>query len=80
MPSETPRGVRELREEELRKIRGDGKGVRKKSDREYDFDLYNDLGNPDKGKDHQRPIFGGDQLYPYPRRCRTGRPSSITGS
>ncbi|KAK4566683.1 hypothetical protein RGQ29_002804 [Quercus rubra] len=68
----TPGGLRSLREKELRDIRGDGKGVRKLSDRVYDFDVYNDLGKPDKGIDLARPTLGGEKI-PYPRRCRTGR-------
>ncbi|PKI74263.1 hypothetical protein CRG98_005320 [Punica granatum] len=72
LPSETPAGLRALREEELRNLRGDGKGVRKLSDRIYDYDVYNDLGNPDRGIDFVRPTLGGSKI-PYPRRCRTGR-------
>ncbi|XAR49883.1 Linoleate 13S-lipoxygenase [Bertholletia excelsa] len=76
LPGETPAGLRELREKELKSLRGDGKGVRKLSDRIYDFDLYNDLGNPDKGIDFARPTLGG--ALPYPRRCRTGRDPTDT--
>ncbi|XWS18807.1 hypothetical protein CRYUN_Cryun32bG0076700 [Craigia yunnanensis] len=72
LPSETPKGLRALREKELRDLRGNGKGVRKLSDRVYDFDVYNDFGNPDRGSDFDRPTLGGDKI-PYPRRCRTGR-------
>ncbi|XP_077230306.1 linoleate 13S-lipoxygenase 3-1, chloroplastic-like [Tasmannia lanceolata] len=72
LPSETPAGLKELREKELEELRGDGKGVRKQSDRIYDYDTYNDLGNPDKGIEFVRPILGGEDI-PYPRRCRTGR-------
>ncbi|KAK4427403.1 Linoleate 13S-lipoxygenase 3-1, chloroplastic [Sesamum alatum] len=77
LPDETPAGLRALREKELRELRGDGNGERKLSDRIYDFDVYNDLGNPDKGIDFARPILGGDKI-PYPRRCRTGRPPTDT--
>ncbi|KAF8393629.1 hypothetical protein HHK36_021874 [Tetracentron sinense] len=77
LPSETPAGLKELRERELRQLRGDGKGLRKLSDRVYDYDTYNDLGNPDKGIDFVRPKLGGEQM-PYPRRCRTGRPPTDT--
>uniref|UniRef100_A0A0E0CW61 Lipoxygenase n=1 Tax=Oryza meridionalis TaxID=40149 RepID=A0A0E0CW61_9ORYZ len=77
LPSETPPGLRELREKELKDLRGDGTGVRKLSDRIYDYATYNDLGNPDKGKEFIRPILGGEKI-PYPRRCRTGRPPTDT--
>lgn len=60
-------------------MRGDGKAARKLSDRIYDYDTYNDLGNPDKGIDLRRPILGGKEI-PYPRRCRTGRPPTDTGT
>lgn len=78
MPNQTPEGLRELRQKELKNLRGDGNGVRKLSDRIYDYALYNDLGNPDKGIDLARPTVGG-QKFPYPRRCRTGRLPTDTG-
>ncbi|KAK3148210.1 hypothetical protein QOZ80_3BG0292150 [Eleusine coracana subsp. coracana] len=77
LPSETPPGLRELRDKELMDLRGDGTGVRKLSDRIYDYATYNDLGNPDRGKEFIRPILGGEKI-PYPRRCRTGRPPTDT--
>ncbi|KAI7753940.1 hypothetical protein M8C21_033140 [Ambrosia artemisiifolia] len=77
LPDQTPAGLKVLREKELSDLRGDGKGVRKLSDRIYDYDVYNDLGNPDRGSDFVRPILGGQKI-PYPRRCRTGRLPSDT--
>nr|XP_043614237.1 lipoxygenase 1, chloroplastic [Erigeron canadensis] len=77
LPDETPLGLKSLRDQELKDLRGDGKGVRKLSDRIYDYDVYNDLGNPDRGNDFVRPSLGGDKI-PYPRRCRTGRVPSDT--
>ncbi|KAK4790276.1 hypothetical protein SAY86_017580 [Trapa natans] len=77
LPTETPVGLRALREQELKNLRGDGTGVRKLSDRIYDYDVYNDLGNPDRGIDFVRPTLGGSEI-PYPRRCRTGREPSET--
>ncbi|MCD7466631.1 hypothetical protein HAX54_003478 [Datura stramonium] len=76
LPSQTPSGVKRLREEELVTIRGNGFGERKKFERIYDYDVYNDIGDPDgNGGDGKRPVLGGKKL-PYPRRCRTGRPRS----
>lgn len=77
LPSETPSGLKRLREMELRILRGNGEGERKTSDRIYDYDLYNDLGDPDNNL--IRPVLGGKE-HPYPRRCRTGRPHSETGN
>ncbi|KAL8122093.1 hypothetical protein AgCh_018725 [Apium graveolens] len=75
LPSETPEGLKRFRESELMKKRGDGTGERKHKDRIYDYDVYNDLGDPDKDEKLARPILGGKE-FPYPRRCRTGRPRS----
>ncbi|XP_068658546.1 linoleate 13S-lipoxygenase 3-1, chloroplastic-like [Aristolochia californica] len=77
LPSETPAGLKELRQKELKDLRGDGVGTRKLSDRIYDYDIYNDLGNPDKGIELTRPNLGGEEI-PYPRRCKTGRPPAAT--
>ncbi|CAL5418779.1 unnamed protein product [Camellia sinensis] len=73
LPSQTPPGIKDLRHEDLRCIRGNGKGERKLHDRIYDYATYNDLGKPDKSEDLARPVLSGEK-WPYPRRCRTGRP------
>lgn len=77
LPSETPEGLIRLREEELKTLRGNGQGERKKFDRIYDYDVYNDLGDPDSDPELKRPVLGGKE-HPYPRRCRTGRPRCDT--
>ncbi|KAE8037060.1 hypothetical protein FH972_009685 [Carpinus fangiana] len=73
LPSQTPSGLRRLREEDLENLRGNGEGERKSFERIYNYDVYNDLGDPDKSLKLQRPVLGGKE-HPYPRRCRTGRP------
>ncbi|KAF3643062.1 Linoleate 13S-lipoxygenase 2-1, chloroplastic [Capsicum annuum] len=75
LPSQSPSGVKRLREEELVTIRGDGFGERKIFERIYDYGVYNDIGDPDGNDGGKRPVLGGKKL-PYPRRCRTGRPRS----
>lgn len=77
LPSETPDGLKRLREEELENLRGNGQGERQSFDRIYDYDTYNDLGNPDYDSESKRPVLGGKE-HPYPRRCRTGRPRTKT--
>ncbi|KAG5517632.1 hypothetical protein RHGRI_038133 [Rhododendron griersonianum] len=77
LPSQTPYGLRRLRVKELAILRGNGQGKRKSSDRIYDYDVYNDLGDPDSSTELKRPVLGGKQ-HPYPRRCRTGRPRCET--
>ncbi|KAK1600906.1 hypothetical protein QYE76_018656 [Lolium multiflorum] len=79
LPSQTPPGIEALRKKELETLRGDGQGERKFHERIYDYDTYNDLGDPDKNIDHRRPVIGGKE-HPYPRRCRTGRPKTIIDS
>ncbi|XP_022958148.1 linoleate 13S-lipoxygenase 2-1, chloroplastic-like [Cucurbita moschata] len=77
LPSQTPAGLRSMRETELVNLRGNGTGERQSYDRIYDYDVYNDLGDPDKSEDLKRPVLGGTER-PYPRRCRTGRPPTKT--
>ncbi|OEL24425.1 putative lipoxygenase 8, chloroplastic [Dichanthelium oligosanthes] len=76
LPSQTPPGLRSYRKKDLEQKRGDGRGQRKSTDRIYDFDTYNDLGDPDNDANKARPVLGGSKQFPYPRRCRTGRPMS----
>jgi lipoxygenase len=79
LPSQTPNGLRRLREEELVILRGNGKGECKSFERVYDYDVYNDLGDPDSSANLKRPVLGGKQ-HPYPRRCRTGRQRTEKGA
>ncbi|KAJ9174433.1 hypothetical protein P3X46_013076 [Hevea brasiliensis] len=73
LPADTPDGLKRLREEELENLRGNGQGERQSFERIYDYDTYNDLGDPESSQDLARPALGGKE-HPYPRRCRTGRP------
>lgn len=61
-------------------MRGDGTGERMEWDRIYDYDYYNDLGDPTKGQVYERPTLGGTDMYPYPRRLRTGHPARNQGT
>lgn len=79
LPSETPDGLKSLREKDLLSLRGIGEGERKTFERIYDYDMYDDLGDPDTNSDLGRPVLGGKK-YPYPRRCRTGRKMTSTGT
>ncbi|MQL05309.1 hypothetical protein EI015_24725, partial [Escherichia coli] len=76
LPGETPAPLAYYRQEELKILRGDGTGERKEWERIYDYDVYNDLGDPDKNASLARPILGGNNTLPYPRRGRTGRKPS----
>ena len=78
LPSQTPRGLKSLRKKELRSLRGNGEEECKAFDRIYDYDTYNDLGDPTKAG-LARQVLGGSKEYPYPRRCRTGRPRCKAG-
>jgi len=79
LPCDTPEPLRKLREEELATLRGKGVGKLNEWDRVYDYACYNDLGTPDNGPDYARPVIGGSQKFPYPRRGRTSRPHTKTG-
>ncbi|KAM0911545.1 hypothetical protein ACQ4PT_013392 [Festuca glaucescens] len=76
LPSQTPAGIEALRMKELETLRGDGHGERKFHERIYDYDTYNDLGDPENNINHERPVLGTEE-HPYPRRCRTGRPMTM---
>jgi len=82
LPANCPPALIKLRNDELISLRGEYNGMaeieRKERDRVYDYDFYNDLGDPDKNVELSRPVLGGSQDFPYPRRGRTGRPPTKT--
>lgn len=79
LPCQTPKPLCKFREEELANLRGSGSEELKEWDRVYEYDYYNDLGNPEKGPEYARPVLGGSKEYPYPRRGRTGREKNKRG-
>ncbi|THG16231.1 hypothetical protein TEA_010521 [Camellia sinensis var. sinensis] len=58
LPSQTPDGLKRLREEDLENLRGNGQGERKTYERIYDYDVYNDIGDPDSSPTSKRPVLG----------------------
>lgn len=78
IPSATPETLKKLRKEELETLQGKNRkkvGEFAKHERVYDYDVYNDVGDPDKDDELARPVIGG-LSHPYPRRCKTGRKRS----
>ncbi|KAK9070900.1 hypothetical protein SSX86_009468 [Deinandra increscens subsp. villosa] len=73
LPSSMPEPLRFYRQQELTNLQGSGSRKLKEWDRVYDYAYYNDLGSPDKGPKYARPVLGGSEEYPYPRRGKTGR-------
>ncbi|KAL0806830.1 hypothetical protein Bca101_099322 [Brassica carinata] len=70
LPLQTPEPLKQLRKEELETLQGKNRernGELKKFERVYDYDVYNDVGDPDKDPKLSRPVLGG-LSHPYPRR------------
>lgn len=64
-PVDTLNGLKGLREEEKENLRGYGQGKRRSFERIYDYEVYNDPGDPDNSDDLARPVLGGKK-YPHP--------------
>ncbi|KAI3827109.1 hypothetical protein L1987_01173 [Smallanthus sonchifolius] len=81
LTSATPSGLKSLREKELAILLGEGVSdkPREKKDRIYDYDVYNDLGDPDKDPDLARLVLGNKD-YLHPRRYKTSRPPTKLAS
>lgn len=81
LPKETPKGLAELRKKELLKLQAPRlKGEWNPWDRIYDYDVYNNLGDPENGRLYDRPVLGGSTKFPYPRRLKTGHPNCQHGT
>ncbi|CAH2042001.1 unnamed protein product [Thlaspi arvense] len=50
------------KEKELENLRGNGQGERKTNDRIYDYDVYNDLGDPDSKPELKRLSWVGNNI------------------
>lgn len=48
------------------------------SDKIYDYDVYNDIGDQVKGFEYMRPTPESEK-NPHPRPCCTRRPHASTG-
>eukprot|EP00803_Ostreobium_quekettii_P004097 evm.model.scf_112.8 EVM.evm.TU.scf_112.8 scf_112:61810-67074(-) len=87
LPKDTPPGLRAWRERELEALKEPDYKERKAPDRIYHYDVYNDLGKSYKSAEStveekpkfRRPVLGGSEEFPYPRRLRTGRPLNADG-
>lgn len=73
LPNETPLALQKIRKDELLCLRGNGEGERQYAERIYEYAVYNDLCDLDADVNLIRPILGGSNEYPCPRRQRTGR-------
>ncbi|XP_010425151.1 PREDICTED: lipoxygenase 2, chloroplastic-like [Camelina sativa] len=75
LPYQTPEPLKRFRKEELDTLQGKNReqvGEFTMHERVYDYDTYNDLGDPDNYPELARPVIGS-LSHPYPRRCKTGR-------
>ncbi|PHT36455.1 hypothetical protein CQW23_24155 [Capsicum baccatum] len=78
LSSQTPTTLCSYREKELLYLRENGIGKLEEWDKDYDYNVYNDFGDPDSSPVLARPVLGEFKEYPYPRRGRIVRPPSNT--
>ncbi|KAL1085546.1 hypothetical protein V6Z11_D08G057600 [Gossypium hirsutum] len=73
LPKKTLKGLVELRKKELQKRQAPRlKGEWNPWDRIYDYDVYNNLRDPENGRLYNRSVLGGSTKFPHPRQLKTG--------
>ncbi|PPE00754.1 hypothetical protein GOBAR_DD02256 [Gossypium barbadense] len=70
---ENAKGFSRIEKKKLQKLQAPRlKGEWNPWDRIYDYDVYNNLGDPENGRLYNRLVLGGSTKFPYPRHLKTG--------